>query len=452
MEDNLKQTTTSNRNIFTYFALYFTPLFIIVTGISVYLYRNEIRTDRKVVQRYERETADLQRKIIENTFSTIVSDLRVLAEHDAIHTAQNGETNFDTKALTREFMSFSRYKGIYDQIRLLDVTGREIIRINYNDGNPSAVPRDQLQHKGARYYFKDTVELSRNQVFVSPFDLNIEKGSVEIPLKPMIRFGTPVFNRENRKLGIVIVNYLGKNIIRQIDRLSISSPGRTMLLNTAGYWLKGLSRENEWGFMFPGKQSKTFQNRFPEAWKIVSTRPAGQFLNKEGLFTFVSAYPFTKDLKSSNGSPEPYKASTHKMDAGTRKWTIASYISPAVYSTNSRRLLARVLWFDGLLVLLLGIGAGYIAMAKVRKRQADQARLALIADLQEALQNVKTLSGMLPICSNCKKIRDDSGYWNQIETYIESRSKAQFSHGVCPECLEKLYGQEEWYKKDGNQK
>lgn len=51
----------------------------------------------------------------------------------------------------------------------------------------------------------------------------------------------------------------------------------------------------------------------------------------------------------------------------------------------------------------------------------------------------KTLSGMLPICASCKKIRDDKGYWNQIEAYITEHSEAKFSHGICPECMKKLY-------------
>ena len=65
----------------------------------------------------------------------------------------------------------------------------------------------------------------------------------------------------------------------------------------------------------------------------------------------------------------------------------------------------------------------------------------LIAKLQDALDNIKRLSGLLPICSSCKKIRDDKGYWNQIERYIAEHSEAEFSHGICPECVKKLYPQ-----------
>ena len=72
-------------------------------------------------------------------------------------------------------------------------------------------------------------------------------------------------------------------------------------------------------------------------------------------------------------------------------------------------------------------------------RQVDAEKSKVIADLQEALAKVKTLSGFLPICASCKKIRDDKGYWNQIEAYISEHSAAEFSHGICPECVEKLY-------------
>lgn len=66
-------------------------------------------------------------------------------------------------------------------------------------------------------------------------------------------------------------------------------------------------------------------------------------------------------------------------------------------------------------------------------------RRKLITELQDSIAKVKILSGLLPICSSCKKVRDDKGYWNQIESYISRHSEAEFSHGLCPDCLKKLY-------------
>jgi CheY-like chemotaxis protein len=66
------------------------------------------------------------------------------------------------------------------------------------------------------------------------------------------------------------------------------------------------------------------------------------------------------------------------------------------------------------------------------------------AELRDALNNVETLSGLLPICANCKKIRDDKGYWNQLEMYISKHTLAEFTHAICPDCVKKLYGEDVW--------
>ena len=73
------------------------------------------------------------------------------------------------------------------------------------------------------------------------------------------------------------------------------------------------------------------------------------------------------------------------------------------------------------------------------RRKTEAERENLIRELREALARIKTLSGMLPICASCKKIRDDKGYWSQIEEYISEHSDAAFTHGICPECMKKLY-------------
>ncbi len=79
-----------------------------------------------------------------------------------------------------------------------------------------------------------------------------------------------------------------------------------------------------------------------------------------------------------------------------------------------------------------------IRYAIERKKIANEKEQVIVA-LQQALAKVKMLSGLLPICCSCKKIRDDQGYWQQIEAYIHEHSEAEFSHGICPECSRKLY-------------
>ena len=78
-------------------------------------------------------------------------------------------------------------------------------------------------------------------------------------------------------------------------------------------------------------------------------------------------------------------------------------------------------------------------------KQFEAEREKLIKELQYALDNVKTLQGLIPICASCKKIRDDKGFWNQVEGYISQHTDAKFTHGICPDCAKKLYG--DFYEK-----
>ena len=95
------------------------------------------------------------------------------------------------------------------------------------------------------------------------------------------------------------------------------------------------------------------------------------------------------------------------------------------------------LWFVGMTGLILG-ARNLEGHAQARQR-AEAEREQLIGQLQEALASVKTLRGLVPICSSCKKIRDDQGYWTQLETYLKQHSDAEFSHSLCLDCVRKLY-------------
>jgi hypothetical protein len=99
---------------------------------------------------------------------------------------------------------------------------------------------------------------------------------------------------------------------------------------------------------------------------------------------------------------------------------------------------------EGVSVLLVVVGvflSALIAFFSVRYvLKVERELVHERNELQKALSEIKTMSGLLPICASCKKIRDDKGYWNQIESYIREHSEAKFSHSICPPCAEKLYG------------
>jgi hypothetical protein len=94
-------------------------------------------------------------------------------------------------------------------------------------------------------------------------------------------------------------------------------------------------------------------------------------------------------------------------------------------------------WFYSLVLIVLG--GAIFGFYRLRVWQLLKKEEELQVRIQEALVNIKTLSGLIPICSNCKKIRNDKGYWDHLEGYIQRHSEATFSHGICPDCLKELY-------------
>jgi PAS domain S-box-containing protein len=103
------------------------------------------------------------------------------------------------------------------------------------------------------------------------------------------------------------------------------------------------------------------------------------------------------------------------------------------FDTWSRIVDKAITWADGRIVRL------EVAPDITNLKQAQAENLALIAKLEKALEEVDTLRGIIPICSFCKKVRDDQGFWDQVERYFGKRSGAEFSHGICPECMEKNF-------------
>ena len=83
-----------------------------------------------------------------------------------------------------------------------------------------------------------------------------------------------------------------------------------------------------------------------------------------------------------------------------------------------------------------------LATVVMERKRAEASLEKLVLELQGALSRIKTLKGLLPICSVCKKIRDDKGYWNHIESYIHHHSEADFTHGICPSCAQKVYSED----------
>ncbi len=360
----------ADQRIFPYFFGIFLFFGSILAGAIGMLYNLESREYLERLEIEETVNINLEREMILTRLGAVVSDLRFLSRQNELRYLVDGNTDDElVRALVAdEYLAFSRTKRIYDQIRFIDASGMEVVRVNFNGGSPAAAAPRDLQRKAGRYYFKDTLRLGREEVFMSPFDLNIEQGKIEVPFKPMIRFGIPIFDRGNTKQGIVVLNYLGEELLEAIRASASRGKGRAMLVNSDGYWLCSPDPEAEWGFMIPDREDRTFTARYPEAWQAISAADRCQVYTPAGLFTAATIYPLAEGSVSSSGAADARSPSGRRLEHDAYYWKIISHVPKAGVDSGTRGLMMKLSLLAVALFLLASVPSWLIAQAIVRRR------------------------------------------------------------------------------------
>ena len=140
--------------------------------------------------------------------------------------------------------------------------------------------------------------------------------------------------------------------------------------------------------------------------------------------------------------PEDYETEATKLSNDT----LSGYVYFDTYrKSKNGKLVAVSISAAPIIVNKKSKGSFVIYKDISKRKKIEEERENIISELQNALDEVKTLEGLIPICSHCKKIRDDSGFWGNVEQYISKHTNVDFSHGICPDCLEKYYPKQ--YKK-----
>ncbi len=337
----------------------------VVGGMHYYTVYTTERTTREAS---ESLNVDLARRMIITDITSVTRDLMFLSEHIESQGLLDDLTYRDEKLISEEFTVFARQKGLYDQIRYLDRFGMEIVRVNYNGGKPKVVQQRELQNKANRYYFQEAMSQSRGGIYLSPMDLNIEEEEIEYPLKPMIRFGTPVFDSAGHKKGIILLNYFGERLIENFKRAAANIASHVELVNADGYWLSSPESKDEWGFMFGSKT--VFSHRFPFAWWQLAEAEDGQFETKEGLFTFSTVYPVRAALRAAN--PIWQKSSARAADK--RFWKIIARVSSKELSATLPFFIQNHLSLYAAMLGLLALAAWFLSHSQHRHRLAEAQR------------------------------------------------------------------------------
>jgi diguanylate cyclase (GGDEF)-like protein/PAS domain S-box-containing protein len=344
------------------------PFGLVLSSFLILWHCSEYQREISLIQRIEQKRVEIAFLLLEHEFKMIAADLLILSEDHNLQKFLVSASDRDRQILEQEYLVFSKYKTIYDQVRFLDARGQEQVRVNFNQGHPTVVPQVDLQDKGQRYYFRDTYQLKAGEMFVSPLDLNIENQVIELPFKPMIRFGTPVYQTANQPAGIVLLNYQAGILLQRLKNVLQSSVNQPMLLNAAGYWLMAPNPEDEWGFMLEHEQ-RTFAHVYPELWPILQQQAQGQIHTNAGIFTFRSFYPLIASMISSTGSAHATGTSQRLANPDQYMWKIVAWVPNSVVSQLQQRHLGHVLK-QGVLLWggLLLIGA-LVARARIDNRR-----------------------------------------------------------------------------------
>lgn len=353
-----------------FFFIVIIPLLLLVNLIFYWLYVDQKKREIFIFTNRAESSLLAQKKIIEKFADNIFSDLNSILNHHELLSFVNMEQNESQEYLVHDLIQFAKFKGVYDQIRYINEQGMEKIRINFDNGRPVSVKKEKLQNKKNRYYFKDSIKLEKNKIFMSPMDLNIEKGKIELPLKPMIRVGTPVFDKKGKKKGVLLFNYLSRNLLNVLKGEKQTTP-HFMMVNKNGYFLKGLSENEEWGFMYENKKHLTFKNKFPDSWNPIASSDKGSFINKLGLFSFNTIFPMKEKAKSSNGASTDFEYSKKVMNADEYQWKIVCFVSKDDFDQKLEVFKKNVVILDVMISFIVIIITWFLAVSSHRKKKNE---------------------------------------------------------------------------------
>ncbi|MCG8316743.1 MAG: cache domain-containing protein, partial [Pseudomonadales bacterium] len=249
-------------------------LFISALFLLVFTYVDNARSTDAQLELNRLKISTLTSNLNRN-LSYLSEDLDSLLTSDQLQQYLDNPNEFNRKNLEEHFKLFAETSRRYDQIRLLSTEGMEALRVNYHSPLAKIVSTDKLQDKSNRYYFKEAMALPSHQAYVSRFDLNVENGTVEQPLKPVIRLSRKLYNRSNQFMGVIVLNFLGSPIIKSLELLQDEVPNKVALLDGEGYWIYDSTNKLNWSRQLGDQES--FSTLQPEAWKQIAVNELQEF-------------------------------------------------------------------------------------------------------------------------------------------------------------------------------
>ncbi|MCK0162573.1 diguanylate cyclase [Marinobacter sp. S6332] len=338
---------------------------LVVYGVAQYRANQQV----ELLKAQENAKVQLTKWLLTQGFDYAASDLQAIAQLPVTRLYNRTRSPEYKRQLEKIFSVQLEQKPTYSQLRFLDSGGVELVRLDYMYGRSLVTQDHELQSKAGRYYFKNIRALADGEVYVSPLDLNVEKGLIDVPYLPTLRFGVPVLDQSTGKGGMVVLN-VGGELLLDTFRLSMTNVYDAFLLNSEGHILHGPDSDQEWGFMFG--LPPAFKREYPEAWEKIMKADKGNVYTPAGLFLFETVYPLERI-----GALPAVNAGEDKAES--YYWKTVTFIpNNALPGLNFYRQPLLVVGYLGGLLLLLTL-VFYLRFSQFKRKQlrreiAQQAR------------------------------------------------------------------------------
>lgn len=356
--------STWTRRIGPFFLLFMPALCLI--GIGGYIFAtSEISFQQQQLQANDAAAVNIASNALRQNLHSLSADIEFLGNMPRFRELLDTPTP-DSLARTAEyFRIYMETHGIFDQIRWIDLSGKERVRVNFVNGHAQVASEQDLQDKSQRPYYLQAARTPVGAIYVSPFELNIEDEQVERPFKPVVRIAMPVVDFLHRRQGILIINYNGQRLLDLFLQAVGDKSDRLLLLNREGYWLHGLRQEDEWGFML--NQPTSLANQNPALWTVISHNAIGTKLTDAGLWTWSRINPL-EDVKTGL-----FKTATQRQILGfyDYTWHVVMFMPNETLNDIYRTVWQKIVPLIGLITLLFAILSGALARSHVKIKQLN---------------------------------------------------------------------------------
>ena len=346
---------------------------ILLLMILISSYKQQFELNKTAIETQESHELYVTKVTLTEQLHYASLDILVLAKQRHMQDLVNGNKSISTE-LANNFKHLLQIKNHYSQIRFINMQGKEVIRVQTNNDNIIIVPQQKLQSKSQRYYFQESINLGEGEIYVSPFDLNIEHGKIETPFQPMLRLSTVIADKKGKIKGLLVINLNGREILKTLRKADSLSVGKLMMLNESGYWLYGSPDDSAWDFMLKEKSQKTFQNYAPEIQEIFELTPGGTISDKKSSYVFEEVEFAPDSMLAEHIKNHDHKKHIHHWP----KWKLVSVIDDIIIEDQMQAIRYLMFMLYIAVIILAGIGT-YIVTRAMQKHQQSERQVTQLA-------------------------------------------------------------------------